>query len=499
MEKEGVMKRTRFCRRAGGLLLAAAIGLCVGCAGDDPPVPGQVSDGNWGEYPGANDTLPWEFTETTGEATTTLSVSPPETTTGTAGTSAAGTSTGSAATSATTAGTTSTKPPAPQIQGEFRGVWVSHYEMEDLLTGKDAAGARAALDTLMDNCRSYGMNAVILHVRANSDAYYKSKIFKPVKSVQALIAGGFDPLAYAVQAAHKRGLQLHAWLNPYRIGTDESYAVGDNAKQDVWFSKFSNSQYNRRCYYYIPTSTTAQKTILDGVREIVEGYDVDGIHFDDYFYPNNSDSKIGINHKQAESFETGFKPGGGQSLGDWRRAAVDALVSQVYAIVHRKKNCVFGISPSHNITRARETEYADTTKWLANRGYIDYLCPQVYFGFEHNSSAFDTCTKEWLRQKKASSVSLLIGVGIYKTGIADDEWADHSLPAGTGARGEWANHDDIMKRQVEFLRGQKDIGGMLFYSYSDFDPAAQGELKGANLETAKREVEHVLPLLKAKT
>ena len=142
------------------------------------------------------------------------------------------------------------------------------------------------------------MNAVILHVRANSDAYYKSKIFKPVKSVQALIAGGFDPLAYAVQAAHKRGLQLHAWLNPYRIGTDESYAVGDNAKQDVWFSKFSNSQYNRRCYYYIPTSTTAQKTILDGVREIVEGYDVDGIHFDDYFYPNNSDSKIGINRSE---------------------------------------------------------------------------------------------------------------------------------------------------------------------------------------------------------
>ena len=77
--------------------------------------------------------------------------------------------------------------------------------------------------------------------------------------------------------------------------------------------------------------------------------------------------------------------------------------------------------------------------------------------------------------------------GDLQTGIADDEWADHSLPAGTGARGEWANHDDIMKRQVEFLRGQKDIGGMLFYSYSHFDPAAKGE------------VEHVLPLLKAKT
>lgn len=338
------MKGTRFCRRAGGLLLAAAIGLCAGCAGDEPPVSGQVSNGDWGEHPGANDTLPWEFTETTGEATTTSSASPTGTATAASGTNASRTGTGTATTAATTAGTTATKPPAPQIQGEFRGVWVSHYEMEELLGGKAAAGARAALDTLMDNCRSYGMNAVILHVRANSDAYYKSKIFKPVKSVQALVAGGFDPLAYAVQAAHKRGLQLHAWLNPYRIGTDESYAVGDNAKQDVWFSKFSNSQYNRRCYYYIPTSTTAQKTILDGVREIVDGYDVDGIHFDDYFYPNNSDSKIGINHKQAESFETGFKPGGGQSLGDWRRAAVDALVSQVYTVVHRKKNCVFGIS-----------------------------------------------------------------------------------------------------------------------------------------------------------
>ena len=100
---------------------------------------------------------------------------------------------------------------------EFRGVWVSYIELNSMFKNKTAAQAKQSIDGMMDNCLSFGMNAVIFHVRANSDAYYQSKLFQPAASVTSLLNSGFDPLSYAVQAAHARGLELHAWVNPYRI------------------------------------------------------------------------------------------------------------------------------------------------------------------------------------------------------------------------------------------------------------------------------------------
>lgn len=430
-------------------------------------------------------------TAETTAGTTGLSADTTQGTTGTAAastsaaTTTAPTSTVPQSTSATTSTTTKTEPiERPALDGEMRGVWVSYIELNKLLKGKTAAQAKQTLDELLDNCKSYGINAIFFHARANSDAYYASSIFKPAAVAAPLLQEGFDPLAYAVEGAHKRGMQLHAWLNPYRIGPDESYAVGDAKDR---FSKYRNDKYEQKVWYYVPTSTAAQKTILDGIREILRQYDVDGIHFDDYFYPENDDVKIGINHDEPESFEdkTGSLP-----LGDWRRAAVDALVSQAYAITHEKKGAVFGISPQAGAEHTREKLYADTVKWLGTPGYVDYLCPQVYFGFAHRSSAFDLVTERWLGYDRAPGVQLYIGMALYKTGIEDDRWA------GDSGRTEWIDNDDIMKRQVEYLRTQPQIGGMVFYSYTYFDPVACGELTGEGLEVAKREVQNLLPLLK---
>lgn len=481
------MRRRGFRTRLGALLLAAALLPAAGCYHPETP-PVAAGEADWGEHPRSDETLPPYSqvptrTAPAGSGTTTATASHTTWTQGTGtestGTEETGSRTTSAATTGGTTGTT-TGPTAakPSIDGELRGAWVSFYEVEALLSGKTPEEARAAIDGVMENCVSYGLNAVFFHVRANSDAYYPSKIFKPAKKVEALLQTGFDPLAYAVEAAHKRGLQLHAWINPYRIGRDVSYAVGDNSQGDRWFSKYSNGNYDTLSYYYIPTSVDAQKTILDGVREVLT-YDVDGVHFDDYFYPGDSDPKVGINHKTPETFESGYKDNGGMTLGDWRRAAVDALVSQCWRLVHQKEGCVFGVSPAHDMERIKTTQYADTGKWLANRGYIDYLCPQIYFGFEHQTAAFDVCTQKWLNAPRASSVKLYIGLALYKAGIDDDTYA------GESGRTEWKDHGDIMKRQVEYLRAQSGIGGMIFYRYDWFENPI-----------AKTEVENLLPLLK---
>ena len=139
------------------------------------------------------------------------------------------------------------------------------------------------------------------------------------------------------------------------------------------------------------------------------------------------------------------------------------------------KNIVFGVSPSHDYNKTYSQMYADTHKWLAQPGYVDYMCPQIYFGFLHGSSPFDKMVDQWFALPRASGVQLYVGLAIYKGGIADDTWA------GSG-RNEWATHNDIMKRSVEYLRAKK-VPGMLFYSYTYF-------------ESAREEAENLLPLLR---
>lgn len=371
------------------------------------------------------------------------------------------------------------QPPADTAE-EMRGVWLSYIELNALFKANSTPdAAKKALDQVMDNCVSYGLNTVFFHVRANSDAYYPSSIFKPAASVQKLLDAGFDPLAYAVEAAHARGLELHAWVNPYRIGRDLSYRVGNCA----YFAEERSG--GASVYWYAPTSQEVQALILNGVRELVNGYAIDGVQYDDYFYPKGVLSA----HEPADFEQEDYAATGGHmSVADWRRVNVDALISGSYRAVHTRPGCVFGVSPSHKFTENREERYADTVKWLENSGYVDYLCPQVYFGFEHQTSAFDKIVSQWTAFTPAAGVKLYIGIGIYKTGLENDQYA------GTG-KAEWAQNGDIMKRSVEYVRAQSKCGGMLFYSYTFFDPgtARDGPYKQ---DIAAREVENLLPLLR---
>ena len=330
-----------------------------------------------------------------------------------------------------------------------RGFWIPYMEVEEMIYNKTAANARAAINACFDDCKAKGANTIYFHVRANSDAYYKSSYFNANPKAASLLNQGFDPLAVAVELAHAKGMKIEAWINPYRIGTDAS-----RAKVNATFL-FENR------YYYVPSNKDVQKLVVNGVKEIVDNYDVDGVQFDDYFYPKNSVSATTLSSFEQSDYNTYKNNGGTLGVADWRRSVVNELVASVYDVCHTKPNCVFGISPSCNFTANYDQMYADAAHWAKYPGYVDYLAPQLYVGFNHASTPYEQCIKDWDALPRRDSVQMIAGLALYKTGLKDDTWA------GTNARTEWLNNSNMMARQIAMA---KSLGwdGIGFYSHQSF-------------------------------
>ncbi len=320
------------------------------------------------------------------------------------------------------------------------------------------------------------INTVFFHVRANSDAYYKSAVFRPAATAETLLDAGFDPLAYAVEAAHKRGMTLHAWVNPYRIGKDAAFTV-------IGVPTLSD-QSGRQ--YYVPTSAKAQELILRGVREILDNYDVDGVQYDDYFYPEGLLEENTVYGFESADFEAYRDNGGALSVGDWRRAGVDALIAGTHVLT-ASRNVLFGVSPAVSADNTYNALYADCRKWLREEGFVDYLCPQIYTGFEHGNSPFDVMVDTWQSYPRHSSVELYVGLALYKIGYTSDTYA------GAG-KTEWHDHDDVMKRSVQYLR-KAGVKGICLYSYSYLYPREKAGLAQTNdVATAEREIRNLLSI-----
>ncbi len=315
------------------------------------------------------------------------------------------------------------------------GMWISFLELDTVFAEGDISTAKTYIDTVMKTCKKDGFNTVFFHVRAHSDAYYPSEVFSSAKSVSGLIEKGFDPLAYAVDSAHQQGLSFHAWINPYRIGEDVSFAKSE----DVFCSE--------GMWYYIPSSLSAQKLILQGIRELVETYPLDGIQFDDYFYPPSISS-------ERMSFETVLD---GVSVKEYRQGAVNSLLSAAFQMVHTREGCLFGVSPSGNMTYSAERLYADPAWWVQYDGYVDYLCPQLYSGFENETLPFETQAEGYAALPRRAGVRLYGGLALYKTGQPD-------AFAGTGQE-EWMHQSDILTRQAKSL-DDKGFDGVSLFRYA---------------------------------
>ncbi len=339
-------------------------------------------------------------------------------------------------------------PSQPSEETTVKAVWIPFMEVNEMMSSGDVDEAKAAIAACVRDCAEKGFNTLYFHVRANSDAYYASDVFQPHRLAKPLLESGFDPLSFAVEQAHASGLELHAWVNPYRIGADASYAVCE----DIF-------EYSGK-WYYDPSSETVRKIVTDGVRELCENYAVDGVQFDDYFYPSGAVTNSNAAPFEQRRYDAYRSSGGQESVADWRRLQVSTLVSAVYAVCHERDGCVFGISPAYNIDNVRDALYADVEEWARTQGYVDYLCPQLYFGFTHQSAPFEQLLTRWRTLERHESVSLLVGLGMYKTGLAEDTYAGYG-------KQEWANGGDIIAKQVEMLKNYR-LDGVAIYSHQSF-------------------------------
>lgn len=329
-----------------------------------------------------------------------------------------------------------------------KAIWFSYLEYDRIMRGKSREEFTSALGDSFDNAAALGINTVYFQVRAYGDAYYRSALFPAADRLD----GGYDPLEIAVKLAHDKGLSIHAWINPMRLMTDtqmqgvsEDYPIGKWYRSESAKGTLMVNHSGR--WYLSPAYSETVELICDGVREIVTGYNVDGVQIDDYFYPTTDE---GFDKAAYEASGTSL------TLADWRRQTVSEMVKRIYDAVHSANpGAVFGISPSGNIASNRDTMYADTEKWLSERGYCDYICPQLYYGFRNEAQPFETACNNWKSLIKCDDISLVIGLAAYKSGTEDKY-------AGTG-RYEWQESTDILARQCSTARAYS--AGVAFFRY----------------------------------
>ena len=365
---------------------------------------------------------------------------------------------------------------------ELRGVWISYLDWEKMPADQEAF--KREVDKMLDRCVELKMNAVFVHVRPDADAMYPSSYFPWSRFVTGTQGHnpGYDPFAIFVKTAHSKGLQIHAWVNPYRVtgyhNTWEQVSEQNPAKKWLTDGDPSNDRWvlkQNGAYYFNPAIPQVRELIINGVREIAQKYTVDGIHFDDYFYPevDNSNESRWFDKPEYDA------SGSSLSIARWRRENVNELIRGVYrAVKEARPSAQFGISPEGYVEHLRSDNrlFADVDVWLSHDGYVDYIMPQIYWGFEHQLSngspapfAFENNLKTWISLVKRGHAKLYIGLAMYKAGS--------NARDNTGIP-EWKRYDDIISRQVEAGRASGSVSGYCFYEYSSFqDEACQKEVR----------------------
>jgi uncharacterized lipoprotein YddW (UPF0748 family) len=356
-----------------------------------------------------------------------------------------------------------------QPKYEFRGVWIATVDNIDwpARDARNSAIQKADFIRILDMHQRNGMNAVIVQVRPAADAFYPSS-YEPWSQWLAGTQGlppspYYDPLQFMIEEAHKRGMEFHAWLNPYRanfnIGTASIAPNHVTRIHPEWFLTYGDKK------YFDPANKDAQQFVVNVVRDIVKRYDVDAIHMDDYFYPYRI---AGREFPDAASY---LKSGSKLNKDDWRRSNVDTIIRKLSrAIKEEKKMVRFGISP-FSVWRNKDKDprgsdskssqtnyddlYADILLWL-EKGWIDYVAPQLYLEIGHDKIAYEKMLAWWSRNSHGRHI--YIGHGIYRV--------NEKAPA-------WKNPAEL-PNQLKLLRRYPNVQGSIYFSSKSFDNNPNG-------------------------
>lgn len=354
---------------------------------------------------------------------------------------------------------------------EVRGVFIaSAYNINyPSKMGLSASELRLELDDIISTCLEANINTIYFQVRPSADALYRSNIFPTsefLTGVQgAPLTDGFDPLEYLVAAAHTRGIAVHAWVNPLRVTVGsaasprydtallaEGHPVRENPEYAIAYA-------DGRLYFDCG-NPDVRELIADGVAEIVRGYDIDGVIFDDYFYPYPTREESGTIAAFDDSVSFA-KYGGGMTLDDWRRDNVNKMIERCYnAIKSVRSDCEFGVAPfgiwqnddgtnGGSQTSGLESYsaiYCDPTAWVSS-GYIDYIAPQIYWRFTNSVARYDVLVRWWSELVDGTGVELLISHGVYNYDT-------------------WEAPENELREQVEFARAESAYRGSILYGYA---------------------------------
>ncbi len=340
-----------------------------------------------------------------------------------------------------------------QDQDYVKAVWVTYYELSGFTLDNSESAFKKLIGRSFKELAENGFNRVTVQVRPCADAFYNSQYF-PISEYCFGEQGSelkYDPLKIMVNLAHRYNMSVEAWINPYRVSQNTDFSRLCSSNIALKWKDTENLIVTDTGIYFNPACDDVTNLIVNGVKEIIANYEVDSVCFDDYFYPT-TDSKIDKNfYKEYKA------SGGGKTLSDWRRENVSNMIKEVYhAVKSINSNVTFGISPASNIENNYSSLYADTKLWCTQKGYVDYICPQIYFGFKNENQPFMKTAKLW---SQTAECDLYIALPLYKAEKSDEF-------AGEAGVDEFKKNSNIIARQVNYISKLDNIKGFYIFSYS---------------------------------
>lgn len=332
---------------------------------------------------------------------------------------------------------------------ETRAIFVSYIELNKYIKGNDYEISKRNIRKIIKNIKSLKCNTIILQVRSASDAIYKSNIYPmSLNIVNTEYDDYYDVLDYFIKESHKSNVKIIAWINPYRIRTTcDKNTITE--KNPAYKYLDTDIVYINNGIYYNPSKQETEDLIVKGVEEVLN-YDVDGILFDDYFYPDNN-----IDKKDYEEY---IKNNEFIEEKDYRLNIVNKMIKRVYKTC-KNKNIKFGISPDGNIDNNYNKNYADVKSWLKSNEYIDFIMPQIYYGFYNSTRDYVKVTKEWENLIENKEIELYIALAFYKVGM-EDKYAKSGF-------NEWIDNDNIIMREILLSRNLKNYKGFSLFRYEN--------------------------------